>query len=207
MDFEETPNLTYFFLASPNLEDEIHFKGGRFVTSQNSKFWNVILNKLLWFVVWLIDWKWVKFETFEVGWEGTKWLSQTFILAFYLNEFKFISTQNPRLKLTWLLPFEFQRVFEKIWIPFGNISNSETLSNLMICMREDKMTSPNIWNMSWKFKIIKFKDLLEIIFNLELFGFYSNYFSPKIKYMDIRVKWFPTLENWREINLNLFWYF
>ena len=39
------PNLTYFLLASPNLEDEIHFKGGRFVTSQNSKFWNVILNK------------------------------------------------------------------------------------------------------------------------------------------------------------------
>ena len=39
------PNLTYFLLASPNLEDEIHFKGGRFVTSQNSKFWNVLLNK------------------------------------------------------------------------------------------------------------------------------------------------------------------
>ena len=37
--------LTYFLLASPNLEDEIHFKGGRFVTSQNSKFWNVLLNK------------------------------------------------------------------------------------------------------------------------------------------------------------------
>ena len=32
------PNLTYFLLASTNLEDEIHFKGGRFVTSQNSKF-------------------------------------------------------------------------------------------------------------------------------------------------------------------------
>ena len=44
MDFEKTPTLTYFFLASPNLEDEIHFKGGRFVTSQNSKFWNVIIN-------------------------------------------------------------------------------------------------------------------------------------------------------------------
>ena len=39
------PNLIYFFLASPNLEDEIHFKGGRFVTSQNSKFWNVIINR------------------------------------------------------------------------------------------------------------------------------------------------------------------
>ena len=44
-NFEETPNLTYFLLASPNLEDEIHFKGGRFVTSQNSKFWNVIINR------------------------------------------------------------------------------------------------------------------------------------------------------------------
>ena len=31
-------NLTYFFLASPDLEGEIHFKGGTFVTSQNSKF-------------------------------------------------------------------------------------------------------------------------------------------------------------------------
>ena len=39
------PSLTYIFLASPNLEDEIHFKGGRFVTSQNSKFWNVIINR------------------------------------------------------------------------------------------------------------------------------------------------------------------
>ena len=37
--------LTYFLLASPNLEDEIHFKGGRFVTSQNSKFWNFIVNR------------------------------------------------------------------------------------------------------------------------------------------------------------------
>ena len=43
--FLETPTLTYFFLASPNLEDEIHFKGGTFVTSQKSKFWNVILNR------------------------------------------------------------------------------------------------------------------------------------------------------------------
>ena len=39
------PNPNLFLLASPNLEDEIHFKGGRFVTSQNSKFWNVIINR------------------------------------------------------------------------------------------------------------------------------------------------------------------
>ena len=43
--FEDPQTLTYFLLASPNLEDEIHFKGGRFVTSQNSKFWNVIINR------------------------------------------------------------------------------------------------------------------------------------------------------------------
>ena len=35
--FRRPRTLTYFFLASPNLEDEIHFKGGRFVTSQNCK--------------------------------------------------------------------------------------------------------------------------------------------------------------------------
>jgi hypothetical protein len=38
------------------------------------------------------------------------------------------------------------------------------------------------------FKEIKFKVPLKLFFNLELFGFYSNYFSPKIKYMEIRVK-------------------
>ena len=36
------PNPNLVLLASPNLEDEIPYKGGRFVTSQNSKFWNVI---------------------------------------------------------------------------------------------------------------------------------------------------------------------
>ena len=39
------PNPNLFLLASLNLEDEIPFKGGRFVTSQNSKFWNVIINR------------------------------------------------------------------------------------------------------------------------------------------------------------------
>ena len=53
----------------------------------------------------------------------------------------------------------------------------------------------------------QFQVLLELIFNLDLFEFYSNYFSPKIKYMENRVTWFPTAENWREINLKSFWYF
>ena len=34
-------------------------------------------------------------------------------------------------------------IFEKISIPLENISNSETLCNSMIFMREDKMTSSN----------------------------------------------------------------
>ena len=65
----------------------------------------------------------------------------------------------------------------------------------------------NIWNMSWEFQRIKFRVLLQIIFNLELFGFYSNYFSPKIKYTENRVTWFPTSEIWRKVNLKSFWYF
>ena len=87
--------------------------------------------------------------------------------------------------------FQIQKLYATQWFSWENI----------------KWPLQNIWNMSWKFKRIKFKVLLKIIFNLELFGFYSNYFSPKIKYMEIMVNWFPTIEKWREINLKLFWYF
>ena len=38
-----------------------------------------------------------------------------------------------------------KRVVEKIWISFGNILNLETLSNSMIFMREDKMTSSKLY--------------------------------------------------------------
>ena len=61
--------------------------------------------------------------------------------------------------------------------------------------------------MSWESQRIKFRVPLKLFFNWELFGFYSNYFSPKIKYMKNRVKWFPTIENCREINSKSFWYF
>ena len=47
------------------------------------------------------------------------------------------------------------------------------------------MTSSNyeIWAGSFKDQI---QSPFEIIFNLELFEFYSNYFSPKIKYTENR---------------------
>ena len=67
-----------------------------------------------------------------------------------------------------------------------NISNSETLSNSMTFTRGDKMTSSN-----YEIGVGSFKDQIqspfEIIFNLELFEFYSNYFSQKIKYMENRL--------------------
>ena len=140
---------------------------------------------------------------------GNKRTFPNFHFAFYdLHEFKFFSSQNPGEKMTWLLPFKMKRVFEKYLNSIGKyFPNQKLYATQWFSWEKIKWLLQNIWNMSWKFKRIKFKVLLEIIFNLELFGFYSNYFSPKIKYMENRVTWFPTLENWRKINLKSFWYF
>ena len=122
-----------------------------------------------------------------------------FMISMNSNSFQI---QNPGEKITWLLPFKMKMVLENIWISFGNISNSETLSNSMIFMREDKMTSSK--HMKYELGVSKnlIQNPFEFISNLELFEFYSNYFSPKIKYMENRITWFPTSKNWREINLN-----
>ena len=80
------------------------------------------------FVVWLIEWK---LKLLKVAWEGIKGLSQTFILVSYLHEFKFISLQNPRVKIIWLLPFKEMKRGLK-WYEFHlRYSNIETLSNSM----------------------------------------------------------------------------
>ena len=70
---------------------------------------------------------------------------------------------------------------------FENISNSETLCNSMIFTRGDKMTSSNYMKYELGVSKDQIQSLLELFFNLELFGFYSNYFSSKIKYMENRV--------------------
>ena len=57
----------------------------------------------------------------------------------------------------------------------------------MIFMREDKMTSSNYMKYELGVSMDQIPSLLELFFNLELFEFYSNYFSPKIKYMEIMV--------------------
>ena len=99
------------------------------------------------------------------------------------------------------------RGVENIWISFENISIHKLHAAQWFSWEKIKWLLQIIWNMSWEFQRIKFKVLLNLIFNLDLFEFYSNYFSPKIKYMEIRVTWFPTTENWREINLKSFWFF
>ena len=58
-----------------------------------------------------------------------------------------------------------KRVFENIGISFGNISNSETLCNSMIFMREDKMTSSNYM----KYELRVSKDQIQSHFRIIIF--------------------------------------
>ena len=149
-------------------------------------------------VVWLLVWNWVKFETFwklnEREWNDFPKLSPC---IYDLHEFKFISSQNPRVKIIWLLPFkEMKRGLKMIWIPFWNIPNLETLSNSMSSWGKIKWLL-HIWRKRvGSFKEINWKSLwsyLKLIFHLKLFeipnsnpigsylSFYSKYFSPKNK--------------------------
>ena len=156
----------------------------------------------------------VKFSEFEnflkVNWEGIKGLSQTFIFLHLCSSWIQILSHHETLERRWhdflhyLNDKGCWKYLNFIWkiFPIQKLYGTQWFSRAKI-----KWLLQNIWNMSWEFQRIKFKVLLEIIFNLELFGWYWNYFSPKIKYMENRVTWFPTIENWRKINLKSFWYF
>ena len=159
----------------------------------------------------LIDWlKVSEIRNFlKVKWEGIKGLSQTFILLLWSPWIQILfitkpSREDDMTSSIYLNEKGCWKYLNFIWkyFPFLKLYATQWFSREKI-----KWLLQNIWNMSWEFQRIKFKVLLEIIFNLELFGFYSNYFSPKIKYMENRVTWFPTIENWRKIYLKSFWYF
>ena len=81
--------------------------------------------------------------------------------------------------------------FKNIWILFGNISNSETLSNSMIFMREDKMTSSK--DMKYELEVLKELNSKSLwnYFQFGVIWVLFKLFSPKIKYTKIRLKWFP----------------
>ena len=100
--------------------------------------------------------------------------------------------------------FKWQGVLKIFEFHLRIFSNSETLCNSMIFTRGDKMTSSNYMKYELGVSKDQIPSLLELFFNLELFEFYSNYFSPKIKYMEIRVTWFPIIENWRKLIWNHF---
>ena len=105
---------------------------------------------------WLSEIEW-NLKLFESWMRGNEMTFPNFHPCIYdLHEFKIIQTQNPRVKMTWLLPFEMERVWKDLnftWKYF----KLKALCNSMIFMREDKMTSSIIWNMSWKLKRIKLK--------------------------------------------------
>ena len=157
----------------------------------------------------LIDWlKVSEIRNFlKVKWEGIKGLSQTFIFHLWSPWIQIVFTTKPwreddmtsSIYLKWqgvLKIFEFHlRIF-----PILKLYATQWFSREKI-----KWLLQNIWNMSWEFqRNSKLKSILKLFSILELFEFYSNYFSPKIKYTENRVTWFPTTKNWREINLNHF---
>ena len=120
----------------------------------------------------LLVWNWVKFETFwklnEREWNDFPKLSPC---IYDLHEFIFISSQNPRVKMIWLLPFKLnERVFENNWISFGNISIHKLHATQWFSWEKIKWLLQNVWNMSWKFKRIKLKVLLKLLWNQFQFG-------------------------------------
>ena len=128
-----------------------------------------------------------------------------FLISMNSNSFQI---QNPWAKMIWLLPFKLnEKGFLKTFEFHLEICQIQKLyATQCFSWEKIKWLLQIIWNMSWEFQRIKFK-VFWIYFQFGLFEFYSNYFSPKIKYMEIRVTWFPIIENWRKINLKSFWYF
>ena len=141
---------------------------------------------------------------------GNKRTFPNFHFCIYdLHEFKCFSTQNPREKMTWLLPFKLnEKGFLKTFEFHLEICQIQKLyATQWFSWEKIKGLLQNIWNMSWKFKKIKFKVLLKLFSIWSYLDFIQIIFSPKIKYMENRLTWFPTIENWRKINLKSFWYF
>ena len=104
--------------------------------------------------------------------------------------------------------FKWQGVLKIFEFRLENSSNSETLCNSMIFTSEDKMTSSKL--MKYELGVQRNTNLKSIwnnYFSIWVIWVLFKLFSAKTKYMENRVTWFPTTENWREINLISFWYF
>ena len=145
----------------------------------------------------------------KVKWEGIKGLSQTFIFAFMISV-NSNSFHHKTLERRWhdfFHLFKWQGVLKIFEFHLKTFPILKLYATQWFSREKIKWLLQNKWNMSWEFQRIYSKSHWNYFSILELFEFYSNYFSPKIKYMEIRVTWFPTFENWRKINLKSFWYF
>ena len=139
---------------------------------------------------------------------GNKRTFPNFHLSFMIPmNSNFFQTQNPREKMTWLLPFKMKRVLKIFEFHLKYFQIWKLYATQWFSWEKIKWLLQNIWNMSWKFKRVKFKVPFELFSIWSYFGFFKIIFSPKLKYMEIMVKWFPTIENWIKINLKAFWYF
>ena len=173
----------------------------KFVTSQNSKFWNVILNKLLWLLFYCCVIDCVKvirnWKLFESWMRGNKRISQNFAscILIFLNS---NSLDHKTLEWRWYDFFHLKK-WKGVWkwfefhLKYFKLRNFKQLTEFM---REDKMTSSYLWKESWKFQRNKLEVTLklfethfpfEVVWNSkfksnwELFEFLFKIFSPKNK--------------------------
>ena len=120
-------------------------------------------------------WNFLKVES-----EGIKGLSQNFHLEFWSPWIQIHSSQNPRVKIIWLLQFkEMKMGLKMIWIPFENISNQKLYATQGFSWEKIIGLLQNIWNRVesdeenlW----ISFGSLLESFFHFEfkIISIYSN---------------------------------
>ena len=151
-------------------------------------------------VVWLSEW--IR-NCLKVKWEGIKGLSQTFILHSWSPWIQIIFTTKPwreddMTSSIYLNDKGCWKYLNFVWkiVPILELYATQWFSRAKI-----KWLLQKIWNMSWEFQRIKSK-FFWIYFEFGVIEFYSNNFSPKVKYMENRVTWFHISENWREMNLN-----
>ena len=147
--------------------------------------------------------EWIR-NFLKVKWEGIKGLSQTFIFAFWSPWIQILFTTKPWREddMTSSIYLNDKGCWKYLNFIWKYSSILKLYATQWFSREKIIWLLQNIWNMSWEFQRIYSKSHCNYFSILELFEFYSNYFSPKIKYTEIRVTWFPTSENWREINLN-----
>ena len=131
-----------------------------------------------------IEWN---LKLFESWMSGNK---RTFLklssLHFDLHEFKSILSQNPRVKMIWLLPFKINdKGFFKIFEFHLEIFQIQKLyATQWLSWEKIKWLLQIIRNIGWKLKESNWKSfgsILKPTFNLGVICLFSNYFSPKTK--------------------------